>query len=188
MKKLYEYEYSQVILNIYQNDFLEIISFIDQLISDLMESIRLLPNTIKYICKIISILVRDKFKNISKIDEFAFISKFIIGKLLKQIIKFPCTKALISDFVISGNTIENLDLISKILDKLFSMKLFLNEPKEGDFTPFNWYFLDKIEDVLSFLGKSVNVNLPHFIEQYAKNELTKDYKYDFFNDKFSCNN
>ena len=60
------------------------------------------------------------------------------------------------------------------------MKLFLNEPKEGDFTPFNWYFLDKIEDVLSFLDKSVNVNLPHFIEQYAKNELTKDYKYDFF--------
>ena len=182
MKKLYEYEYSQVILNIYQNDFLEIISFIDQLIFDLKESIKLLPNTIKYICKIISILIRDKFKNISKIDEFAFISKFIIGKLLKQIIKFPCTKALISDFVISGNTIENLDIISKILDKLFSMKLFLNEPKEGDFTPFNWYFLDKIEDVLSFLGKSVNVNLPHFIEQYAKNELTKDYKYDFFNE------
>ena len=182
MKKLYEYEYSQVILNIYQNDFLEIISFIDQLIFDLKESIKLLPNTIKYICKIISILIRDKFKNISIIDEFAFISKFIFGKLLKQIIKFPCTKALISDFVISGNTIENLDIISKILDKLFSMKLFLNEPKEGDFTPFNWYFLDKIEDVLSFLGKSVNVNLPHFIEQYAKNELTKDYKYDFFNE------
>ena len=67
MKKLYEYEYSQVILNIYQNDFLEIISFIDQLIFDLKESIKLLPNTIKYICKIISILIRDKFKNISKI-------------------------------------------------------------------------------------------------------------------------
>jgi len=182
MKKLYEYKYSQVILNIYQNDFLEIISFIDQLILDLMESIKLLPNTIKYICKIISILIRDKFKNISKIDEFAFISKFIIRKILKQIIKSPCTKALISDFVISGNTIENLDLISKILDKLFSMKLFLNEPNEGDFTPFNWYFLDKIENVLLFLGKSVNVNLPHFIEQYAKNELTKDYKYDFFNE------
>ena len=28
----------------------------------------------------------------------------------------------------------------------------------------------------------MNVNLPHFIEQYAKNELTKDYKYDFFNE------
>ena len=182
MKKLYKYEYSQEILYIYQNDFLDIISFIDQLIFDLKESIRLLPNTIKYICKIISLLVRDKFKGISKIDEFAFISKFIIGKLLNQIIKFPSTKALISDFVISGNTIQNLALISKILDRLFSMKLFLNESKEGDFTPFNWYFLDKIEDILSFLDKTVNVNLPHFIEQYAKSELSKDYKYDFFNE------
>ena len=182
MKKLYEYKYPQVILNIYQNDFLEIISFINQLIFDLKESIKLLPNTIKYICKIISILIRDKFKNISKIDEFAFISKFIIGKLLKQIIKFPSTNALISDFVISGNTVKNLDLISKILDKLFSMKLFLNEPKEGDFTPFNWFFFDKIEDIMSFLDKTVNVNLPHFIEQYSKKELTKDYKYDFFNE------
>jgi len=182
MKKLYEFKYPQVILNIYQNDFMGIISFINQLIFDLMESIKLLPNTIKYICKIISILIRDKFKNISKIDEFAFISKFIIGKLLKQIIKFPSTNALISDFVISGNTVKNLDLISKILDKLFSMKLFLNDPKEGEFTPFNWYFFDKIEDIISFLEKTVNVNLPHFIEQYAKNELTKDYKYDFFNE------
>jgi len=180
MNKLYQYEYPQEILNIYQNDFLEIVSFIDQLIFDLMENIRLLPNTIKYICKIISLLIRDKFKNITKIDEFAFISKFIIGKLLKQIIKSPCTKALISDFVISGNTIENLNIISKIMDKLFSMKLFLNKPEEGDFTPFNWYFFDKVEDILSFLEKTVNVNLPLFIEQFAKNELTKDYKYDFF--------
>ena len=182
MKKLYDYKYPQVILYVYQNDFLEIISFIDQLIFDLMENIKLLPNTIKYICKIISILIRDKFKNISKIDEFSFISKFIIGKLLKQIIKFPSVNALISDFVISGNTVKNLDIISKILDKLFSMKLFLNDPKEGDFTPFNWYFFDKIEDIMSFLDKTVNVNLPHFIEQCAKNELTKDYKYSFFNE------
>ena len=48
------------IITFYQGDCIEIISFLEQLINDLMKNILLLPNSIKYICKIISILIKKK--------------------------------------------------------------------------------------------------------------------------------
>ena len=180
MKNLFNTKYSESLLYIYQNDFLEVISFIDQLIEDLMKSILLLPKSIKCICKIISILIRNKFNNISKIEEFSFISKFLIGKLLNPIISFPSFNALISDFVVSRNTLKNIKIMNYVLDKLFSGKLFQNNSIERDYTPFNLYFLDKIDKILQFLEKSTTINLPQFIELCANNKLPNNYLYDFF--------
>ena len=164
----------------YQNDFLDTVSFIDQLIKDLMEQIILLPKSIKYICKIISILIRNKFQNITKIEENAFISKFLLDKLLIRIISAPNSNALINDFIISGNTFINISVMNFILRKLFSGKLFSNNLEEGDYTPFNWIFMDKIETILNFFNKATYVKLPNFIEKFLNNELEENYSYDFF--------
>ena len=168
------------LLNSYENYFFEAISFIEQLLEDLKKNISLLPISIKYICKIISILIRNKFKNIKKIEENAFISKFLINKLLLPIISLPNYNTLIDDFYISGNTIKNIKKINNILSKLFSGNLFQNNSKEGDYTPFNWFFLDKIENIFFILEKSTNVILPNFIEKYVNNELSKDFSYEYF--------
>ena len=180
MQNMLETTYPSYILPFYQNNFLEIISFIDQLLEDLMNNILLLPNSVKFICKIISMLIKNKFKNITKTEENAFISKFIIEKLLIPIFSLPSFNALISDFVVSGNTIKNINIINFILIKLFSGKLFHNNKEEGDYTPFNWYFTDKMEIIFDFFEKSINVNLPNFIEKYINKELPEDYLYDFF--------
>ena len=182
MKLFIDTKLPTYMLSLYQNNFLKIISFIEQLIQDLKENILLLPNSIKYICKIISILIRRKFKNISKIEENSFISRFIIGKLLIPIISLPSHKALINDFIISGNTIKNIKLMNFFIKKLFSGKLFQNNLAEGDYTPFNWFFIDKMENILYFFEKSINVNLPNFIEKFVNDELPSDYSYDFFNE------
>ena len=165
----------------YLNDFLETISFIDILIEDLKKNILLLPNSVKYICKIISILIKKKFKNISKDEENSFISKFIIEKLLIPIISSPSSNALI-DFIISGNTKKNINVMNFIIKKLFSGKLFYNDINEGNYTPFNWYFMEKIENIFYIFENVLNVNLPNFIEKYIKDELPKDYIYEFFNE------
>ena len=173
----------------YLNDFLETISFIDKLIEDLKKNILLLPNSVKYICKIISILIKKKFKNISKDEENSFISKFIIEKLLIPIISSPSSNALI-DFIISGNTKKNINVMNFIIKKLFSGKLFYNDINEGNYTPFNWYFMEKIENIFYIFENVLNVNLPNFIEKYIKDELPKDYIYEFFNenkDEFYAN-
>ena len=182
MQNLLETDLAAYMLSFYQVNFLEVVSFIEQLIEDLMKNILILPNSIKYICKIISILIKKKFKDISAIDENAFISKFFLEKLLIPIISFPSFNALISDFIISENTIKNIKEINFILKKLFSGKLFQNNDKEGDYTPFNWIFLDKMENILYFFEKAIKVNLPTFIDNCINDKLPKNYLYEYFNE------
>ena len=182
MKNMLETNFSPYILSFYENHFFHVTSFIEQLLEDLINNILLLPNSIKFICKIISILIKNKFKNISKVEENSFISKFIIEKLLIPIISFPSFNAIISDYVISGNTIKNIKVINFFLKKLFSCKLFLNNEMEGDYTPFNWFFIDKMENILYFYEKSINVNIPKFIEEFCNDILNKHYSYDYFNE------
>ena len=176
-KKFYLY-----LLSFYKNNFLDIIFYINQLTENIMKNALLLPNSIKHICKIISILIRNKFKNITKIEENAFISKFIIEKLLIPIISSPGNYGLISELVVSGNTIKNIEVMNIILKKLFSGKLFQNNTVEGNYTPFNWFFIEKIETILYIFEKAININLPTFIEKFINGELPKDYNYDFFNE------
>ena len=182
MNNILDTKLPKYILPIYKNDFLETINFINQLLEDLMKYISLLPNSIKYICKIIYILIKNKFKEASKMQINSFISKFLIEKLLIPIISFPNYQALINDFVISGNTFKNIKTINFILKKLFSGNLFHNNLKECYYTPFNWFFMDKIENILYFFEKVINVNIPNFIEKYINNELPEDYSYEFFNE------
>ena len=181
-KRLDETIISKYLLPIYFKDFLEIIPFIEQLIEDLTSNILLLPNSIKFICKIISILIKRKFNNITKSQENIFISKFLIGKLLFPMLSFPNSNAYISEFIISKYTIKNIHNMNIIIKKLFSGQFFQNTLEESDYTPFNIFFIDKIENILYIYEKSKNVNLPNFIEKYINNELPNDYSYEFFNE------
>ena len=189
MKNLINTKLATYMLYYYKTNFLEIISFIKELTENIMKNILLLPNSIKYICKIISLLIKNKFKDITKTEENAFISQFIIGKLLIPILSFPSQYAYISEFL-SENTIKNIKVLNYILKKVFSGQLFYNNPKEANFTPFNWFIIDQMENILNFYEKSKNVKLPDFIEKYINEKLPEDYIYDFFEenkDEFCAN-
>ena len=168
------------ILTLYRIDFMKIMRFIEQLINDLMENIILLPYSIKSICKIISVLIRNKFKNITKAEENGFVAKFLLGRLLIPMISSPSFNCLISDFVISGNTLKNINVLNIILSKLFSGDLFKNNIKEEDYTPFNWFFMDNMGRILHFFEKATNANLPNFIDKFINNNLPESYEYKFF--------
>ena len=73
MSDLLSTSYPPCVLTFYQNDFLQVVSFIEQLIDDLIENILLLPYSVKCICKIISILIKNKFRNIKKTEINGFI-------------------------------------------------------------------------------------------------------------------
>ena len=180
MDNLINTKMESFILPLYYKDFIELKSFVEQLIEDIMINLHLLPNSIKYICKIISILIKKKFNNITKIQENAFISKFIIGKLLIPIISNPSRNAFISNFIISGNTINNIKILNIIIKQIFSGKLFLNVKAQAEYTPFNWVLIDNMDKILKFFENSVNVNLPNFIEKCINEELPNDYSYDYF--------
>ena len=114
----------------------------------LIDNINLLPYSVKSLCKIISILISNKFPEINEIQKYAYISCFFCGKLLIPILSNPAVNALIGEFIISENTLHNLNLINNIILKLTSDTLFEDSTFETDFTPFNWFFLDKISSLL----------------------------------------
>ena len=168
------------ILAIYTEQIAEIISFINILINDLPSNTFLIPHSIKCICKIIFSLIKNKFKNIKTIEINGFISKFFIGKLLIPIISNPTSNAYITDFVISENTLKNIKTTNLILLKLFSGYLFKNNNKEGNYTSFNKFFLEKMPQILFFFEKAIDVKLPLFIENLVQNNLEQNYEYNFF--------
>ena len=168
------------LLSSYQNEFLKGIDLINQLITDFENNIILMPKIIKSICKIISILIENKFKNASKIEEYTFISKFIIDKLLIYFLSSPNFNALIHHFIISESTIRNISETSVVLKKLFSMKLFHNNLEECYFTPYNRYILEKFENIYNILENSKKIKLPDFIQDLIDNKLPSDYLYDYF--------
>jgi hypothetical protein len=174
------------LLFIYQKDFLNVISFLEIFINDLLMNISSIPNSIKYICKIISILVKKKFNDISKFGENSFLSKFFLEKLLLPILKSPSTNVLLNDFVISETTQYNLVTIGIILKYVFQGQLFRNnfvlqnEEEENYYTFFNQFILEQNEKIIYFFQKIVDTSLPPFIDKYLNNSLPSDYLYDYF--------
>ena len=175
-----------LLLFIYQKDFLNVISFLEIFIDDLLKNISLIPNSIKNICKIISTLVKNKFKDITKVEENIFLSKFFIEKLLIPILIDPSSNTLLNDFVISGSTLDNILIVSIILKKIFSSQLFENNfilsngEEENFYTFFNRFIIQENEKIFYFFQKIIDTSLPSFIDKYINNSLPSDYLYDFF--------
>ena len=180
MEKLYRNEFSQELLLQYQNNFTAVINFIDSIIDNLLNNFHLLPYSVKCLCKIISMLVTKKFPSINETEKNSFISKFFFGKLLIPILKNPGIEAFISDFIISGNTLYNLEMISEIIIKLTSGKFYCSDKEYSDFTPYNWYFIKKMEKLFNIFENITKVRLPTFIERLINNLLPANYEFDYF--------
>ena len=182
MMNLQTLKLSVHVLSFYQTDFALIVAYIEEIIKNLIDNINLLPYSVKSLCKIISVLITNKFPNINEIQKNAYISCFFFGKLLIPILSNPAVNALIGEFIISGNTLHNLNLISNIILKLTSGNLFEDNTFENDFTPFNWFFLDKMSSLINFFGHITKVSLPNFIDDLLNNKLDENYRFDYFNE------
>ena len=180
MDNLYNCEYSQELLLKYQNYFTIVINFINSIIEKILNNFHLLPYSVKCLCKIISILITKKFPSISETEKNAFIAKFFFGKLLVPILRNPGIEAFISNFIISGNTIKNLSIISKIINKFTSGHFYKSTEDNSDYTPFNWYFIENMGKLFNIFDHITKVRLPNFIEKYINKELPEDYEYNYF--------
>ena len=178
--QIYKSEEPSTILTYYQTDFMTCIEFIIEIFNTLIENIHLIPFSIKCICKIISILIKEKFPNISIIELNAFIGEFFFGKIFQKILLRPDFFGLISSFIISKQTIHNIQIIIYIINQLISGNFF-NSQNEPLFTPFNWFFLlDSLPLALDFFNKLINVNLPSYIQKIINNPNNNFFNYNYF--------
>jgi hypothetical protein len=171
---------SDDVLNLYQNDFYKIIKIIDQILLNIKNNMYFLPYSLKCLCKIISKLITKKFPDINLPQNIAFISQFFINILLKSIMNNPGFNLLIDDFIISKNTLKNIKLVIEIISQMTSGKLYINSEKNNGFTPFNWYFLDKMPIIFDIFEELTKVSLPSFIEKLLDDKIGEKYRYNFF--------
>ena len=179
LENLFLCEYSQELLLQYQDLFHVVISFINTIINKILNNFHLLPYSVKCLCKIISILITNKFPSITEHEKNAFIAKFFFGKLLTPILKNPGIEAFINNFILSKNTLNNLKVICNIINKLASGQFYIGS-KNSDYTPFNWYFIDNVDKLFNIFDHLTRVKLPSFIEKFIKNELPSNYEYNYF--------
>ena len=180
LSKVLKSKYSTNLLNEYQLNFMKVILIIKEIFNKLLNDLHLLPYSIKCLCKIILLLIRKKFPDITTTEENAFIAKFFFCKLFAPIFKDPSTGALINNFIISGNTKYNLEIISPIILQLVSGRLYREGGNHAEYTPFNWFFLEEMPSVLKFFENLTKVELPKFIDNFIQDKLEENYVYDYF--------
>lgn len=166
---------------LYTNDFFKIIDLIDLFIDSFINNMKILPYYIKCICKIISILIKNKFPNIIKAEVNAFISKFLFVNLFLPIFKHP-NKIYIKNFLISNNIEHNLKLIFKIFKELSLGRLYNNDENQFILTPFNLYFIEKMPKIFDLYEKVTKIEIPEFIDKLINGKLPENYKYEYFNE------
>ena len=175
---LEKYRDSEMLLYLYQKNFIGITKFITLILDKIINNFNVLPYSIKTFCKIISLMIEQKFPDITQSEKNIFLAKFFFGRLLIPILRNPGTEAFINSIILSENTLNNLQVICDIINKFVSGELYTSE--NGEFTPFNWYFIEQSEKIYKIFEYATNVSLPSFIEDYLNNKLPDDFKYDYF--------
>ena len=173
-----KYSNSENLLYLYQNNFTGITNFINLILDNIINNFNVLPYSIKFFCKIISLMVKQKFPEITKSEELIFLAKFFFGRLLIPLLRNPGAEAFINSIIISENTLYNLQVICDIINKFVAGGLFTGDHYE--YTPFNWYFIEQSEKIYKIFECAKNVSLPPFIEDCIYNKLPNDFKYDYF--------
>ena len=159
--------------------FIKIIELLDLFINQLKNEI--IPIELKYICKVIYLLINYKFPKMKTLEIYFFIARNIIKNLLIPILKDP-SNIFIHEFLLSKNTLFNLNLLLMILSRLITGELYKNKEKEFIYTPFNYYFVKRIPEIFKFFENIINVELPIFIDLFIKDKLEENYLYDYFNE------
>ena len=183
LQNIFDSPISKEVLASYQIEFSKIINLINKLIQSLLNDLYLLPYSVKCICKIIYLLINKKFNNIGVTQKNSFIAKFFFNKLFAPIFENPGLGASIDDIIISETTRHNATIINLVLKKLVSGRLFRQDlDSDSDYTPLNWFFFDKMPEVLNFFDNITKVTLPNFIEKLINDELPSDFELDYFSE------
>ena len=176
---LNKYKHPEQLLFIYQNYFMIVINFLDQIIKNILGNFHLVPYSIKCLCRTISEFITQKFPSITGPEKNVFIAKFFFGKLLIPILINPGVEAFVNNFI-SENSLHNLSVISKILEKYVSGEFYTNSNSEYNYTPYNWYFINNIKNIYVIFEEITKVRFPSFIDKLINNKLPSDYEYDYF--------
>ena len=174
------------------DNYTKLTDFIDEILQRLKDNITSSPYILKSISIIIEILLDKKFpKNKKKSIDYQklmFLSNYFIGNIFLPLITNPDFNGIVTTDVISKITKENLAIITRIMNKMLSGKLFTK--KELEFTIFNKFIIDtlpKIFDIIIRVIIQKNFNLSKKIQKLIESSDSignpkRNINYDYFNE------
>ena len=184
-------ENSDSLIDIILQNYKLITNYINEILIKLKENITSLPYILKTITNILQILLANKYskENLENMEyqKFMLLSNFLIGNIILPLVLNPDFNGIITTDVISKKTKDNLEIISKILYKILSGKLFSNK-NESEYTIFNKFIIDtlpKIFDIVNCLNNQKNFILSKSIQKLigttnSIGSTSRDINYDYF--------
>ena len=148
-----------------------ITNFIDELLTNL-ENDTIVPYSIKVICKFIYILVKKKFKTISKLELNNFVGRFLFDKLILPILRNPDMSDAGKDRMISFVTRKNLINIYIVFKNLIKGELF-NSDQNINMLAFNKYIIDNYYRINTIIERMIDVRMPEKLKKLS-DEFYKD--------------
>ena len=147
-KKIISEEKEQKINEMYVKNFTIIINFIINLFEKIIQSLNSLPYTIKCVFFFLDKLISKKYKknNITYYQSLILKLKIFFDSFILPVLRNPISNGCISDGVLSNITLENLKLISTVVEKFISGNLFkiFNDVSDPYMTIFNKFLVKQI--------------------------------------------
>ena len=128
---------------------------------------RIIPYSIKCICKMIKVLMQKKFEGISQFEINIFICEFLLGKLILPLLMNPDINELGCDMLITMDTRKNLVNIYHVLKKISHGELFSSE-NDPHLTIFNMFIIDQVGSLSKYIDKFTAVKLPSQLERLVE--------------------
>ena len=165
LKNIYGSLVSSKILIVYQKYFAIAINCLNELLKKFLENINELPYSIRQLCKIIAILLEKKFPNLKAFKRNAYLGILVIERILYPLFFDPKINCLISKIDKEKDSYYNFSFIIMILLQFSDGDLFSQEIKNGNYTPFNGYFLEKMPILMKIYDIIIDVEIPKYIEE-----------------------
>ena len=146
----------------YKSNFIFIKDKIDSLIQSLINKIETIPYTVRCICKVISLLLHQKFPLLFNYLRNSFIGKFIFDKCIFPVLSLQ-NKNVLEPRIISSNTKKCLNEIITVLRNANKCLLF-NYNLDTEKTIFNHYLLEIIPLLNKFYEKLIDIDLPPVLD------------------------
>ena len=144
------------------------------------------PYIIKYISKLLSILLLRKYTRVhnnqlTNLSIYIFKLNFFLGSIILPIIKNPEFNGIITSEIISQLTKDNLKIISDIFNKIISVDLF-NKNDDPFMTIFNQFIIDIMPQFFIMMENiDKNFIIPFWIKKVmTDNNNTGNINYDYF--------
>ena len=185
---------TNILIDYIKSSYENITEIISNLLNIIKKNLKSIPFVVKSILKIIEFLLNYKYNNeISLFQKYMFKANFFLGNIIIPILQNPFYNGIITENIISQNTLENCKIISAIFNLILSGKLFYvgDEPCKTIFNQFIIEILPEIFEIVQSI--ELNFNLPEIVNDLInsikdmnnpKRKINYNYFYENDEEKF----